>query len=85
MRRLCECRQADCAHQDIVSFRLNPPTVARESLLDSLVQDVEDGVFVFNVRDGLPITRAQARERARNIVAGLIGNYQIELHPEGRS
>jgi hypothetical protein len=79
---ICDARRPhfvdECVTEEEVSFRLNPPTVARESLLDSVVQDVEDGILVFLYRDGMQITREQARERARNIVAGLVGNYKVE-------
>jgi len=64
---------------------LNPPTVAREAIVDALLTDVRDGVMVLVYRDGLPLTLEQATERARNIVAGLITNYQIDPKPEGRS
>lgn len=64
---------------------LNPPTVRREALIDELITDVRDGILVLAVRDKLPITVEKATERARNIVAGLICNYQIDPAPEGRS
>lgn len=60
-----------------VDFVLNPPTVERESLLDRLVVDVRDGIMVLAYRDGLSVTIEMATERARNIVAGQVGNYQI--------
>jgi hypothetical protein len=48
----------------------------------NLINDVADGILVLRSRDGVPITDAQAQERARNIVAGLLGNYSVrELPP----
>jgi hypothetical protein len=42
-----------------------------------LLQDVAAGIRVLQSRDGIPITDEQILERARNIVAGLVGNYRI--------
>jgi hypothetical protein len=50
----------------------------KESLLDDLVADVASGVRVLRHRDGVLLTEDQVLDRARNIVAGLIGNYRIE-------
>ena len=46
--------------------------------LRQLLRDVAAGIRVLQTRDGLDVTEAQITERARNIVAGLIGNYRIE-------
>jgi hypothetical protein len=46
--------------------------------LRQLLRDVADGIRVLQTRDGLDLSEAQITERARNIVAGLIGNYRIE-------
>lgn len=46
--------------------------------LRQLLRDVTAGIRVLQTRDGLGLTDAQITERARNIVAGLIGNYRIE-------
>ncbi len=46
--------------------------------LRQLLRDVADGIRVLQTRDGLHVTEAQITERARNIVAGLMGNYRIE-------
>jgi hypothetical protein len=43
-----------------------------------LVEDVADGIRVLQTRDGIVLTDDQIIERARNIVAGLIGNYAIQ-------
>ncbi len=43
-----------------------------------LVDDVADGIRVFQTRDGINLSEDQIVERARNIVAGLIGNYRIQ-------
>jgi hypothetical protein len=42
-----------------------------------LVEDVADGIRVLQTRDGIKLSEDQIVERARNIVAGLIGNYNI--------
>ena len=42
-----------------------------------LLQDVASGIRVLQSRDGITLTDDQILERARNIVAGLIGNYRI--------
>jgi hypothetical protein len=43
-----------------------------------LVDDVADGIRVLHTRDGISLSEDQIVERARNIVAGLIGNYRIQ-------
>jgi hypothetical protein len=43
-----------------------------------LVEDVADGIRVLQTRDGVKLSEDQIVERARNIVAGLIGNYAIQ-------
>ncbi|MDB4979713.1 MAG: hypothetical protein JWM82_465 [Myxococcales bacterium] len=43
-----------------------------------LVDDVADGIRVLHTRDGIKLSEDQIVERARNIVAGLIGNYRIQ-------
>jgi hypothetical protein len=45
-------------------------------LADALVVDVAAGLMKFNER-GVTVTAEQAEERARNIVAGLVGNFDI--------
>jgi len=47
-------------------------------LSDALVDDIAAGILVLRERDGVDISTGQALERARNIVAGLLGNYQIQ-------
>jgi hypothetical protein len=42
-----------------------------------LLEDIAAGIRVLQTRDGVPLSDAQIIERARNIVAGLIGNYKI--------
>jgi hypothetical protein len=42
------------------------------------VEDVAEGIRVLQTRDGVKITEEQVLDRARNIVAGLIGNYRFE-------
>lgn len=43
----------------------------------ALINDVAAGVRVLRDRDQVPLTEAQVADRARNIVTGLIGNYDI--------
>jgi hypothetical protein len=43
-----------------------------------LLQDVADGIRVLQTRDGVELSDEQIQERARNIVAGLVGNYRIK-------
>jgi hypothetical protein len=55
------------------------PAYTRSVLtLRHLLRDVAAGIRVLQTRDGLQLSEAQITERARNIVAGLIGNYRIE-------
>jgi hypothetical protein len=42
------------------------------------VADVAEGIRVLQTRDGVALSDDQIVERARNIVAGLIGNYRIQ-------
>ena len=43
-----------------------------------LLDDVAAGIRVLQTRDGIALSDAQVLERARNIVAGLMGNYRIQ-------
>jgi hypothetical protein len=43
-----------------------------------LVEDVAEGIRVLQTRDGVKLSDDQIVERARNIVAGLIGNYTFQ-------
>jgi hypothetical protein len=43
-----------------------------------LLTDVSAGLRVLKSRDGLALTETQIRERAHNIVMGLLMNYRIE-------
>jgi hypothetical protein len=43
-----------------------------------MVEDVADGIRVLATRDGVQLSEDQIVERARNIVAGLIGNYAFQ-------
>lgn len=43
----------------------------------SLVKDVAAGLRVWRDRDKMPLTDAQVSERAVNIVAGIVGNYDV--------
>jgi len=42
-----------------------------------LLEDIAAGIRVLQTRDGVALSDEQILERARNIVAGLIGNYRI--------
>ncbi len=42
-----------------------------------LLQDIASGIRVLQSRDGVALSDEQILERARNIVAGLVGNYKI--------
>lgn len=51
-----------------------------------LLEDVAAGIRVLQTRDGVGLSDEQILERARNIVTGLIGNYQIQaLDPRSAS
>ena len=50
--------------------------------MDDLVSDVEAGIRVLRERDGLAISEEQVRERARNIVTGLLGGYDVVFEGE---
>jgi hypothetical protein len=43
-----------------------------------LLEDVAAGIRVLQTRDAVELSEDQIVERARNIVAGLIGNYRIQ-------
>ncbi len=43
-----------------------------------LLTNVSAGIRVLKSRDGLTLTELQIRERAHNIVMGLLMNYRIE-------
>ncbi len=60
--------------------KLPPPG---RDLTDHLVADVLDGLRVFNTLHGLGIPEALLLDRARNLVAGLIANYDIKEFPNG--
>ena len=51
------------------------------SFVDELVAQVEEGIRVLRIRDGLALTEAQVHERAANIVTGLVGLYDVRPSP----
>lgn len=55
--------------------------MASPQLVAALLKDVSDGVRVLRER-GVLLSDAQILERARNIVNGLICNYEIKPVPE---
>lgn len=54
-------------------------------LVAVLLADVAEGVRVLRVRDGHPLTEEQVIDRARNIVTGLLGNYDVRPLPRPAS
>ncbi len=51
--------------------------MARSNLHAALIDDVLAGLRVFNTLDGLNIPEELLEIRAVNIVAGLVGNYEL--------
>lgn len=51
--------------------------VSRPPLHAALISLVADGLTVLRVRDGVPLTDEQIEERAVNVVAALVGNYEV--------
>ncbi len=57
----------------IYTGHIGPPHRTSREVLELMVLDVREGILK------LPgVTVEQADDRARNIVAGLVGNYRIE-------
>jgi hypothetical protein len=48
-----------------------------QAKIDQLVEDIERGIWKLKEIYGVDITPAQANERARNIAAGILGNYAL--------
>lgn len=44
-----------------------------------LVEDVADGIRILRTRDNIDVPEDIVYERARNIVAGLVGNYDVDF------
>lgn len=81
-----EAEPTDPCAGEVVDFVLPPPTVvARPSLYDELVADVIAGLVPLRTIYGLDISDEAMRDRAANIVQGLVVNYHFEPAPEGRS
>jgi hypothetical protein len=59
--------------------------MASSHLVASLTVDVAEGLRVLRERDGVALTDDQIVERARNIVAGLVGNYFIVELPASKA
>jgi hypothetical protein len=55
-----------------------PMRIALDPTIHRLLRDVSEGIRVLQSRDGVELSEKQIRERARNIVMGLVGNYRIE-------
>jgi hypothetical protein len=51
------------------------------SFAKELVDQVEEGIRVLRIRDGMAVTEAQVHERAANIVTGLMGLYDVRPLP----
>lgn len=62
-----------------------PSKPRRPSIYDELVADVIEGLKPLRTIYGLDISEEAMRDRANNIVQGLVCNFQIEPAPEGRS
>jgi hypothetical protein len=58
-------------------FTPDPAKARAAALVASLIADVAEGIRVLRDRDGVWISEDQIRERAVNIVTGLVGNYRI--------
>jgi len=56
--------------------------VSERQTIAKLLADVAAGIRVLATRDGVALTEKQVAERARNIVAGLMGNYRILAHDD---
>ena len=56
--------------------------VSERETIAKLLADVSAGIRVLATRDGLALSEKQVAERARNIVAGLMGNYRILAHDD---
>jgi len=63
-------------HYDDFILRRSGPN-ANLPTVRLLLQDVASGIRVLQSRDGVALSDEQILERARNIVAGLVGNYKI--------
>jgi hypothetical protein len=66
----------DIVRRDTSRARSKAPAVAAPTVR-GLLHDVAEGIRVLQTRDGLELSEQQIQERARNIVAGLLGNYRI--------
>lgn len=55
------------------------------SLRARIVDDLVEGLRVFNTMHGMSIAEDVLLDRARNIAAGLLGNYWIQDHTDQRS
>lgn len=54
----------------------------RALTVDALMADIKASLLVLRTLDNVPITDEQIDNRARNLVAGLIGNFKVErLNP----
>jgi hypothetical protein len=51
------------------------------SFADNLVRQIEEGIRVLRIRDGMALTEAQIHERAANIVTALVGLYDVRPLP----
>jgi len=58
-------------------LRERDPRKDERKTIGKLLVDVAAGIRVLATRDGIALTEKQVAERARNIVAGLMGNYRI--------
>jgi len=47
-------------------------------LAEAIVADIAAGLFVLRDRDGIAIAPGLVLERARNIAAAILGNYDVK-------
>jgi hypothetical protein len=69
--------RAACDYLPAIVRRDMPRAKTTGTTARLLVEDVAEGIRVLQTRDGIKLSEDQIVERARNIVAGLIGNYNI--------
>lgn len=66
-----------------LAFRMNAKrdreaqAIERAMTEDQLLADAKANLLVLRTLHNVPITDAQAEERANNLVAGIMGNYRI--------
>lgn len=59
------------------AYRTSSTRSASATLASEIVEDIAAGIRVLRTRDGIDLQEDQIYERARNIAAGLIVNYEV--------